>query len=80
MQIQILGTGCARCKQLEANAQAAAESMGVDAEIVKITALDKIMEYGVMATPALAIDGKVKVAGRVAQPKDIVVWIKEAQG
>lgn len=79
MQIQILGTGCARCKKLEENAQAAAEAMGVDAEIAKVTALDQIMEYGVMATPALAIDGRVKVSGRVAEPKEIMAWIKEAQ-
>lgn len=78
MQIQILGTGCAKCKRLEANAREAALEVGVNADIVKVTEVAKIVEFGVMLTPALAIDGKVKVAGRVADVKDIVAWIRGA--
>lgn len=78
MEIQILGTGCASCKRLETNAREAVSKLGVDAEVVKVTEMSKIVEFGVMSTPALAIDGKVKVAGRVPDSKDIAAWITEA--
>lgn len=65
MKIQILGTGCPKCRQLEANAIAAVAAKGVAAEIEKITDIDAIMEMGVMMTPALAIDGEVKSVGKV---------------
>ena len=65
MKIQILGTGCPKCRQLAANAEAAAKALGLDFEIVKVTDLNEIMAFGVMLTPALAVDGVVKVAGKV---------------
>lgn len=65
MKIEILGTGCQKCQALAANAKAAAEMLGVEYELYKVTALSKIANRGVMVTPALAIDGSVKVAGRV---------------
>lgn len=64
-QIQILGTGCAKCNNLTAVAEAAAKSTGEPYSLEKITDLRQIMTFGVMTTPALVIDGKVMVAGKV---------------
>lgn len=71
MKIQILGTGCAKCKQLTENAETAAREMGLDYELEKVTDLAEIVKFGVMTTPALAVDGKVKLAGKVATPAEI---------
>jgi len=76
MKIEILGTGCPKCKQLEANARKAVEESGKKAEIVKVTEIDKIIEYGVMSTPALVIDGSVKASGRIPEVKEIKGWLK----
>lgn len=65
MLIQILGTGCPKCKQLEANAREAVAAKGIEAEIEKVTDIDRIMEMGVMMTPALVIDGEVRSVGKV---------------
>jgi len=70
-KIQILGTGCPKCKALTQNAEIAAKNLGIEYEIEKITNVNEIMKFGVMITPALAIDGEVKVAGKVASPEDI---------
>ena len=70
-KIQILGTGCPKCKKLAENAEAAAKELGVDYELEKVTQINDIMKMGVMFTPALAINGEVKVAGKVASPADI---------
>lgn len=70
-KIQILGTGCPKCKKLAENAEAAAKELGVACELEKITQINDIMKMGVMITPALAIDGVVKVAGKVASADDI---------
>ncbi len=64
-KMQILGTGCPKCKQLAENAEAAAKAAGIEYELEKVTDIDKIMEMGVMLTPALAVDGEIKVSGRV---------------
>ena len=71
MTIEILGTGCAKCKQLAENAEAAARELGIDWRLEKVTDILRIIEYGVMATPALAVDGKVKLVGKVATPAEI---------
>lgn len=71
MKIEILGVGCPKCKQLTANAEAAIKELNIVAEISKITDIDKIIEYGVMMTPALAIDGTVVSAGKVLSKDDI---------
>ena len=76
MKIQILGTGCPKCKQLADNAQAAISELGIDAEIEKITDINEIMNFGVMMTPALAIDGDVKISGKVPTVEDIKNMIK----
>ena len=69
--IQILGTGCPKCKKLAENAEAAIKNLGVECEIEKVTKINEIMKFGVMVTPALAVDGEVKVIGKVLSPGEI---------
>ena len=64
-RVQILGTGCRKCKKLAENAAAAATELGIEFEIVKLTEIPEILQFRVMALPALAVDGNVRVAGRV---------------
>lgn len=71
MKIQILGTGCPKCKKLSENAEAAAKTLGLEYTLEKVTDINEIMKFGVMMTPALAVDGKVKIVGKVATPEDI---------
>ncbi len=71
MKIEILGTGCPKCKQLTANAETAIKELNIQAEIGKVTDIDKITDYGVMMTPALAIDGKVVSAGKLLNKDEI---------
>jgi len=70
-RLQILGTGCPKCKKLAENAETAAKSLGIDYEIEKVTDINEIMKFGVMMTPALAVDGQVKVVGKVPSPDEI---------
>jgi small redox-active disulfide protein 2 len=70
-KIQILGTGCPKCSQLYQNAQQAVAETGIEADVEKVTNLNDIMAFGVMVTPALAIDGQVKAAGKVPSADDI---------
>jgi small redox-active disulfide protein 2 len=65
VKIQVLGTGCAKCKQLTANAERAVAELGLVASVEKVEDLREIMKFGVMSTPALAVDGKVRVAGKL---------------
>jgi len=74
-KIQVLGTGCPKCKKLAENADAAAKAAGIDYELIKVTQINDIMAMGVMMTPALAIDGVVKVVGKVPSPEEIKVWL-----
>ena len=78
MKIKVLGTGCAKCKRLYAEAEKAVASSGVAAELEKIEKIDDIMKYGVMMTPALVVDEEVKVSGRIAPAAEIVTWIMAA--
>jgi len=71
MKIQILGGGCPKCQKLAENARAAASEIGLDAEIEKVTDTDRIMDMGVMITPALAVDGVVKSTGKVLDKNEI---------
>lgn len=71
MKIEILGMGCPKCKQLTANAQEAVKELNIQADIIKVADIDKITEYGVMMTPALAVDGTVVSAGKVLSKDDI---------
>ena len=69
--LQILGTGCPKCKKLAENAEAAARELGVEYELEKVTDINKIMGYGVMMTPALVVGGEVKVVGKMASVEEI---------
>jgi len=64
-KLQILGTGCPKCKKLAENAEAAAKALGIEYELEKVTDINEIMKMGVMMTPALAVDGEIKVVGKV---------------
>ena len=70
-KLQILGTGCPKCKKLAENAEAAAKALGIEYAIEKVTDLNEIMKFGVMMTPALAVDGQVKVVGKVPDAEAI---------
>ena len=78
MKIQILGTGCAKCKKLTEQAEMAAKNLGVAYELEKVTDIEKIMAFGVMSTPALAVDGTVKASGRVLSVDEIKSFLKGA--
>ena len=71
MKIKILGTGCPNCQRLEANTKEALEALKIEAKIEKITEIQDIMSYGVMGTPALVVDEKVEVAGRIPDVSEI---------
>lgn len=71
MTIKILGSGCAKCRQLEENAKKALEAAGIGAVVEKVTDMDKIMDYGVMMTPAIVIDEEIKAAGRLLTVDEI---------
>ena len=71
MKIEILGVGCPKCKQLEVNVKAAVKEINIVVEISKVTDIDKITEYGVMMTPAFAVDGTVVSAGKVLSKDEI---------
>lgn len=71
MKIQIFGTGCPKCKMLTQNAEAAVKELGIDCEVEKVTDMDKILSFGVMMTPALAIDGEVKSSGKLLTSDEI---------
>ena len=71
MKLQILGTGCSKCKQLTANAEQAVRELGLEAQVEKIEDLREIMRFGVMTTPAFVVDGEVKSAGKVLSAAEI---------
>ncbi len=75
-KIQILGTGCPKCRALRANAEAAVKALGIEAEIEKVEKIQDIMKFGVMMTPALVVDGQVKSAGKVMSKSDIEALLK----
>ena len=78
MKVEILGIGCSKCKQLTANVEEVVKELNLTAEVIKVTEINKIIEYGVMMTPALVIDGKVVSAGKVLtkdQVKDLMQTI-----
>ena len=78
MNVKVLGTGCARCKQLYAEAQKALTQSGVEASLEKVEKIDEIMKFGVMVTPAIVVDGEVKASGRIPKTAEIVNWITTA--
>ena len=76
MKVQILGSGCSKCKLLEQHAREAVAELGIQADIEKVMDIEKIAEMGVMMTPALALDGVVKSAGRVLTKDQVVEYLK----
>jgi small redox-active disulfide protein 2 len=75
--IKVLGSGCANCKKLEATARKAVETLGIEAEIIKVTDYAEIMKYPILSTPGLVIDEKLVSAGRIPTEAEIKVWLAE---
>ena len=79
-RIQILGTGCSRCRDLTANAEKAVQELGIEAEIEKVTEIQDIIKFQILMTPGLVINGQVKVAGRVPPVEEIKQLLVAAGG
>jgi len=76
MKIEVLGTGCMKCKRLMKNVEVAVKELGIAAEIKKVDDISEIINRGVMLTPALVVDGEMKVSGRVADVKELKEILK----
>ena len=74
--IHVLGTGCQRCSQLKENVRAAVAAMGGEYEIIEVRDIEEILDFGVMTTPALVVDGEPKIQGKVASVEDIVAILR----
>jgi small redox-active disulfide protein 2 len=79
MKIQILGAGCAKCNALTTATERAAQTLGLAYELEKVTDLKQIMAFGVMATPALAVDGRVKASGKVPTADELKAMLQPAK-
>ena len=79
MDLKILGTGCPKCMKLEERTRQAADELGIDYQLEKVTDIQKIMSYRIMMTPSLVINNEVKVAGKVPMVKDIQQILKETE-
>ena len=75
-KVEVFGTGCPKCNQLEDNAKEAVERLGIEAAVEKVSDINKIADAGVLLTPALAVDGEVKVSQKVASVEEIEGWLK----
>ena len=75
MKIEILGTGCSKCNKTKEVVEKVLKNTGIEAEVVKVEDIETIMKYGVMITPAVVVDGDVKVAGKVPDEKEVRKWI-----
>ena len=80
MEIKILGTGCPKCKRVEALAREAAQDLQSEATFTKVEDMDAILGYDVMSTPALVIDEELRATGRIPRKEEIAEWIRAAQG
>jgi small redox-active disulfide protein 2 len=78
MKIEIMGPGCYKCQTLAANVKAAADKLGAPYELVKVTQINEIMQRGVMMTPALALNGEVKSAGKVLSEAEVTTLLTSA--
>jgi small redox-active disulfide protein 2 len=76
MKVEVLGSGCKKCQALEEQARAAVAQLGVEAEVEHVTDMRRIAGYGVLSTPALVIDGKVKCAGRLPSADELKKWLQ----
>jgi small redox-active disulfide protein 2 len=79
MKIQILGAGCPKCKKLAKVAEKAAMELGLDYELEKVTDINEITSFGVMMTPALVVDGEVKIAGKIPSGEDLVEYLSRSR-
>lgn len=75
-KIQILGTGCAKCRKLAEHAETAARELGIEFELEKVTDINEILAFGAMITPGIAVDGTLKAAGRLVTVADIKPWLQ----
>ena len=78
MVITVFGPGCARCREAERLVQSVLQELGLAAEVVKVADFKEMMAYGVMSTPALALDGKVLCTGQVPDKAEVVGWLRSA--
>ena len=77
MKIEVLGTGCPKCHKLEEMVKSTVSKLGLDADVSHVYDINKIMDYGVMITPALVIDGKVRVSGKLPSESEMIDILKE---
>ncbi|MFA0822855.1 MAG: thioredoxin family protein [Methanomethylovorans sp.] len=77
MKIEILGSGCAKCKKTKEIIEQAVTELGIDAEVLKVEDINAILNYGVMVTPAVVVDGDVKVAGKVPSVEKVKEWLSK---
>ena len=75
MKVEILGSGCAKCQRLYEKVSSLASQHGIEIELSKVTDMEQILDYGVMVTPALVIDGVVKASGRIPADHDLLGWL-----
>lgn len=80
MKLEVLGTGCAKCNSLEVAVKQAADKLGLDYELTHVKEIAKFAQYGVMITPALVVDGQVKVSGKVPSEAELTKMLQEAAG
>jgi len=79
LTVKILGSGCANCKKVEAIAHQAVETMGMQAEFIKVTDYNQIMDYNIMSTPGLVINEKLVCAGRIPSQAEVTTWLVNAE-
>jgi small redox-active disulfide protein 2 len=80
MEIKVLGTGCAKCMQLEKTVKEAVKELGIDAKIEEVKDIKKIMQYPILTTPGLVIDGKVVCSGKIPSKDEVKKYITSASG
>jgi small redox-active disulfide protein 2 len=78
LTIKVLGPGCANCQKVEATAKSAVASLGVEADMIKVTNYDEMQIYNILATPGLVINEKLVAAGRIPQEHEVITWIADA--
>lgn len=79
MKIEVLGTGCAKCKQLEKDVHDALAELNITADVSKVQDIKQIMSYKIISTPALVVDGQVKIAGRLPRKEELHSYLEEVK-
>ena len=79
MNVKVLGTGCAKCKKLEETVKNVMKENNISGDIEKVTQIEDIMKYGIMMTPGLVVNGKVKSSGSIPKDDQILAWLKESE-